>query len=164
MKIRMAVENDWQRIIDIYNQAIKKGKCTADTELVSVESKKEWLKEHSLGRFPIFVCANDSKEIIGWCSLSEYRKGRKALSKTAEISYYIHNDYQGQGIGSQLMKFALQEAPKYGIKNLFAILLDVNDGSIRLLGKFGFKKWGHLPDIANFDDFVCGQYIYGRKV
>jgi len=33
-----------------------------------------------------------------------------------------------------------------------------------LLEKFGFEKWGHLPDIAIIDDTICGQFIYGKKL
>ena len=104
------------------------------------------------------------KKITGWCSLSAHRKGRMALENVAEISYYVEHSYRGQGIGRQLMQHALLEAPKLGLHNLFAILLDINQISIRLLEKNGFSQWGHLPDIAEFPDKICGQFIYGRKV
>jgi L-amino acid N-acyltransferase YncA len=37
------------------------------------------------------------------------------------------------------------------IKHLFAIVLEDNQASIRLLEKMGFEKWGYLPRVADFD-------------
>jgi len=49
------------------------------------------------------------------------------------------------------------------VKTLFGILLDINVPSVRLLEKFGFKLWGHMPNIADFDGKECGHYIYGKR-
>ena len=103
-------------------------------------------------------------ETLGWCSLSAHRRGRMALRNVAEISYYVDQDHRRKGIGRQLMQHALEQAPKLGLHNLFAILLDVNQTSVELLEKNGFSRWGHLPGIAEFPDKTCGQFIYGRKV
>ncbi len=62
------------------------------------------------------------------------------------------------------MRHALDTAAECGLHNLFAILLDTNTASIALLKKYGFKQWGHLPDIAEFPDRICGQFIFGRPV
>jgi phosphinothricin acetyltransferase len=165
MQIHIATANDLAQIVAIYNQAISKGNCTADTETIEITEKYDWFKEHTPEKYPIFVITGEKdKEIYGWCSLSAHRKGRKALVNVAEISYYVKNEQQGKGIGNKLMAHALELAPKCGLHNLFAILLDTNQISIALLEKYGFKKWGHFPDIAEFPDRVCGQFIYGRKV
>ena len=87
-----------------------------------------------------------------------------ALSDTAEISYYVRGDSQGQGIGSALVEHAIREARHLGKRILFGILLERNEASIRLMHKCGFELWGRLPDVAAFDgDFVSHLY-YGRKV
>ena len=82
----------------------------------------------------------------------------------AEISYYVHRAYRRRGVADVLMEYALKNSAGLGFRNLMAILLDQNTASIRLLEKHGFRRWGHLPDIADFDGTVCGQFIYGRKV
>ena len=161
--IWVANEKDWPDITRIYNQAIDDRYCTADTEHISVDSRREWLRQHDGRQYPIFVAEKDGR-IIGWCSLSPYRPGRKALRTAAEISYYIERDYRKQGVGSKLMAHAIEEAGRYGFKNLFAILLDVNTVSVKLLEQFGFVKWGHLPGIIDIDGTICGHFIYGRKL
>ncbi len=163
MPIRIANPNDLKQIITIYNQAIAEGNCTADTHSLTVAERQDWFASHSPKKYPIFVTEEDGI-ITGWCSLSAHRKGRMALQNVAEISYYVDKNHRGKGVGRQLLQHALQEAPKLGLHNLFAILLDINLLSVTLLEKNGFSKWGHLPDIAEFPDKTCGQYIYGRKV
>ena len=165
MQIRIATADDLEQIVAIYNQAVLRGNCTADTEPLDVSERQDWFNEHTPGEYPIFVITGEDKQDIhGWCSLSAHRKGRMALAKVAEISYYVDSTQQGKGIGKKLMRYALEEAPRCGLHNLFAILLDTNQESIALLEKYGFKQWGHLPEIAEFSDRVCGQFIYGRKV
>ncbi len=165
MQIRIAALNDLEQMVAIYNQAVVRGHCTADTEPLQTAQRKEWFYEHTPDKYPLFVFVGDKEgDIRGWCSLSAHRKGRMALANVAEISYYVDENHQQQGIGKQLMAHALQEAPKCGLHNLFAILLDINQVSIALLKKNGFAQWGYLPDIAEFPDRICGQFIYGRKV
>jgi L-amino acid N-acyltransferase YncA len=163
LQIRIAVPADWQAIIDIYNQAVAEPFCTADTEPATLESRSGWLAQHESGQYPIFV-AEQQGAVVGWCSLSPWRAGRKALEKTAEISYYIDRSQRGLGLGSLLLQHALDRCPSLGIGNLLAILLERNAASIRLLEKFAFIRWGHLPEVAEFGSQLCGQYIYGRKV
>lgn len=163
INIRIAHKSDWQTIIDIYNQAVQEIGKTADTELQSVEGRKNWLEQHLNPKYPILLAETNSK-IIGWCSLSPHRPGRKALERTAEISYYIDRDYRKKGIATTLIKAAIEKAKEREITNLFAILLDLNAPSINLLEKMGFEKWGHLPKVAEINGEICGQYIFGKDL
>lgn len=163
IKIRIAVENDVPVITEIYNQAVRLRSATATTEPVSVQHRRAWLIKHALDAYPVFVAECDGA-VVGWCSLSPHRPGRKALRHTAEISYYIHENFRRMGIASRLITHALSQCPRLGLKSLFAILLDINRASVSILEKFGFEQWGHLPNIAEIDGKECGQFIYGRRV
>ena len=163
MHIRTANEKDFADIVKIYNHAVDEKFATADTEHVSLESRKEWFAQHSPQTYPIYV-AEENGEIIGWCSLSPHRPGRKALRTVAEISYYIHKDHRRKGVAISLITNTIESAKNLGFKNLISILLDLNKPSIHILEKFGFGKWGHLPNVAEIDGVICGQYIYGRKL
>lgn len=163
MNIRFATEQDWEDLVNIYNQAVDEKFRTANMEHITVETWQDWLKQHSMETYPIFVIEMDSI-LAGWCSLSPHRPGRAAYRAVAEISYYTHKDYRRRGIADLLVSHALKISPELGFKNLIAVLLDENKASIRLLEKHGFKKWGHLPDIADFETKQCGQYIYGKKI
>jgi len=41
MNIRVAGREDWQKIAGIYNQAVEEKYSTADTDYISVESRKD---------------------------------------------------------------------------------------------------------------------------
>lgn len=163
INIRIAVKSDWQAIIDIYNQAVFEKGRTADTEPQTVDGRSNWLQEHLNPKYPILVAELNTR-IVGWCSVSPHRPGRKALEKTAEISYYIDREFRKRGIAISLVKSAIAKAKEREIKNLFAILLDINTPSINLLEKMRFEKWGHLPNVAEINGQICGQYIYGKKI
>jgi len=163
MTIRPSTTKDIAEIIKIYNHAVDEKFATADSEHVTIESRKDWFAQHSPETYPIYV-AEEKSEIIGWCSLSPHRPGRKALSTVAEISYYIHRDHRRRGIANSLINHTLESAKALGFKNLISILLDLNKPSIHILEKFGFEKWGHLPDVAEIDGVICGQYIFGKRL
>ena len=52
--MRRANENDLPGIVEIYNSTIESRAATADTEKVTVESRREWFGKHSEKR-PILV-------------------------------------------------------------------------------------------------------------
>lgn len=162
MIIRKAQEKDLEAINRIYNQAVEL-KATADTEPVSAASRMDWFGKHDPALYPVFVSEAESR-VTGWLSFSAYRPGRSALRYTAEISYYIDSSFHQTGIGTALVRFAIENAPAYAFRNLFAIILETNTGSIRLMEKCGFEKWGFLPRIADFGGKVCGQVYYGLNL
>jgi L-amino acid N-acyltransferase YncA len=163
LNFRIAGADDLPAIVEIYNQAVATKQATAELTPVSVESRRDWLAGHLPEHYPIFV-AETVAGVVGWCSLGPYRPGRMALRHTAEISYYIHEDFRRMGIGSRLVAHVVEEGRSRGIKTLIAILLDINAGSIRLLEKLGFRKWGELPRVADFDGEECGHLYYGLRV
>jgi L-amino acid N-acyltransferase YncA len=160
--VRLAVLSDLPPIVDIYNQAIAARNATADTVPFTVEQRLEWFQAHTPEAFPVYVY-EEAGQILGWLSVSSYR-GRLALARTAEVSYYVDYGQHGRGIGSALMRCALADAPRLSKMVYIAILLERNTGSIHLLEKFGFEQWGYLPEVAEFDGRLCGQFYYGKKL
>ena len=161
--IRLAQQSDLPAIVEIYNQAISTKQSTGDLQPVQVEDRVAWFENHAPGKYPIFV-AEDAGMVVGWCSLSSYRQGRAAFRHTAEISYYISFTHHRRGIGTALIEQALSACPRLQIRHLFAIVLESNQASIRLLEKMGFEKWGYLPQVADFDGKEVGHLYYGRHV
>lgn len=161
--IRLAGLEDVPRLTEIYNQAVAVRNATADTVAFTPEQRLGWFNLHTPEAYPIYVCIDPQGQVQGWLSVSPYR-GRPALARTAEISYYVDYAQHGQGIGSALMAHAIREAPRLGRKIYLAIVLEWNMPSRRLLEKFGFERWGYLPEVAEFDGRLCGQWYYGRRV
>ena len=160
--MRPAGIDDLPEIVAIYNAAVATRLSTADTEKVSIESKKEWFQRHTPDRRPIFVHEADG-EIVAWVSFEPFY-GRPAYDHTAEISIYVSPRHQGGGIGRQLLQKSIEIAPKLGIKTLIGFIFSHNVPSLRLFRSFGFGQWGRLPYIAEMDGREYSLLIMGKRV
>ena len=163
LHIRWPVRRELPALVEIYNQAIRSGVATGHTNEFSAQARWHWYRSHGIMDYPIYVMEYD-KQIIGYGSLSHYREGRQAMRNIAEVSFFLDEAYQGKGYGSILLENIINDCPRVKIKTLLAILLDTNKKSVRLLKKHGFKKWGHFPDVIEFEDKTCGQLFYGLKI
>ena len=161
--IRTAQFEDLESIVDIYNDAIDAKFQTGVTDKVTVDGRIDWFNEHTPDKYPLFVYVADNK-VAGWLSISPYRAGRGAFRYSVEISYFVHNDYKKMGIGSQLLLHGINAARQLHYKTAIAIILDKNAASVKLVEKFGFQKWAHLPGVADFDGVECNHVYYGMKL
>jgi L-amino acid N-acyltransferase YncA len=163
MAIRLAQKENLPQINEIYNQAVRQRFCTAHLEPVELKEREKWFFAHVPSKFPVFVFV-DNASVLGWVSLGPYREDRQALAHVAEVSYYVDRKVRGKGIGSRLLKHALEVAPDYGFSVLIAILLDKNPASIALLLKHAFKEWGRMPGIARIGSHEADHLYFGLKL
>jgi phosphinothricin acetyltransferase len=163
MNIRDAKIEDIEHINKVHNNAIREKFKVAYLTPWTKERCFEWFKEHNGKEYPIYVVEIDNA-VIGFVYINPYRPGRIALKQTAEISYFIDKDYRGKGIGKELVEYMESQCYKLGIKTLFAIIIDNIEASIKLIEKCGYKKWGHLPKIAIFDNIEIGHLYYGKRI
>lgn len=161
--IRHAIPNDLREIVEIMNQAIRTRKLIGYTNEFDVKEREEWFLHHSHDTHPLLVAEYDAR-IIGWIGISPYRKGREALNKTVEVSYFIHKDYQRRGAGSKLLNEIATISKQLGKSTILAIIFDTNSGSAGLLEKHNFEKWGVLPDVAELDGKKLHHVYYGKKL
>jgi len=162
LETRLAGPADLGALVEIYNEAVA-AEATADLEPWTVEARRDWLDQHPADRHPVVVATLDA-QVVGWASFSPYRPGRAALRHTAEISYFVRASHHRRGIGSALLRDCLTRCGGLRLHTLFAILLDDNRPSIRLLERFGFERWGALPRVASFGGREVGHLYYGRRV
>jgi len=160
--MRNATEKDLPRIVGIYNSTVPTRLATADTEPVSVESKRPWFLAHTPGRHPILV-HEEAGEVIAWVSFQPFY-GRPAYDHTAEISIYLAPEARGKGLGKRLLREAMDMTPSLGIKTLLGFIFSHNEPSIRLFRGFGFEDWAMLPDIAEMDGREYSLSILGLRL
>lgn len=163
MNIRIAEAKDLIKIEEIYNQAIIAGFQTGDTQPIGMDKRSAWFKEHESSDYPIFVCEYEL-EIIGFTSISPYRKGRMALQKTVEISIYLDKDHQRKGIGHRMIQHAEQKAIQLGYKTIIAIVLEINEASTKMFSKLNYEKWGYLPNVAEFNGINVSHIYFGKQI
>jgi len=160
---RLATIDDLDSINTIFNQAVEAKHQTAAQTPITKEERLNWFQNHDADKNPIFVLEYDGN-IIGWYSLSAYRKNREALDQVAEVTYYLHKDFQRKGYGKSLIEHTIKTAPQYGITALVAILFRHNTASVKLIEKFNFELWGNLPETALIDGKFYDHSIYGLKI
>lgn len=159
-----ATLEDLSRIVEIYNSTVLGRMVTADTEPVTVESRLKWFHEHSPDKRPLWVIHPEgSNEIIGWVSFQSFY-GRPAYNATVEVSIYLDEAVRGQGVGKLALNYALQSAPKYGIKTLLGFIFAHNEPSLKLFKSFGFEEWANMPNIAELDGVERGLIILGKRI
>lgn len=161
--IRLMIDEDLEAINEIYNQAVGMKFSTAHTEPITMKERLAWFRNHDPERFPVYVW-EENGHVSGWIAFSPYRKGRKALQSTSEISYYVDSGHHRRGIGSRLIEHAISIAPQFNFKTLIAILLDPNTASIALLEKYGFELWGDMPGIAEINGGKYNHQYYGLHI
>jgi len=162
MTIRDAKEIDLPAIVAIYNGSIPGRTATADTESVSVESRRRWFCDHDPAKRPLWVAVDD-EVIVGWLSFQSFY-GRPAYHATAELSIYVAPSWLRKGIGGSLLAKAIEQSPQLRLKTLLGFIFAHNAASLRLFEKFGFHHWGFLPGVAELDGVERDLIIVGRRL
>ncbi len=151
--IRTANLDDLPAMLEIYNYEITNTLATFALDEMSLEERKPWFDAHNIENHPLFVYELEGR-VVGYVCLSSYRN-MQAYCSTVELSVYIHHDYQGRGIGNEMMSFILDYAKKDPtIHMVISVITSVNEKSIRMHEKFGFTFCGKIPEAG----FKSGAY------
>ena len=159
---RLAHFDDLPAIVAIYNSTVASREVTADTEPVSVESRRHWFSEHTPEKRPLWVVENGG-QVIGWLSYSNFY-GRPAYSGTAELSIYLHESARGKGLGKYLLTQAIEFAPSVHVHTLLGFIFGHNRPSLALFEAFGFERWATMPRVATLDGVERDLIIVGKRV
>ncbi|HEY2615259.1 MAG TPA: GNAT family N-acetyltransferase [Chthoniobacterales bacterium] len=162
MKIRDAAEADLPAIVEIYNAAVRTRMATAQLDPVSVEERVPWFREHSSDSHPLWVAEIDG-QVAGWLSFHSFIS-RCAYRGAAEISVYVSEKFQRQGVGRCLLEKAIAHSPSLEITALIGCIFGHNQPSLRLFQRSGFQRWGFLPRIARVEEIERDLVIVGRHI
>jgi L-amino acid N-acyltransferase YncA len=163
MPIRHAQPADLDEIVAIYNAAIPGRMATADTEPVTVASRRRWFREFDPARRPLWVLASETDASVrGWLSLRSFY-GRPAYAATAEVGVYVDPASRGRGIARTLLAHALASAPDLRLRTMLAFVFGHNVPSLSLFERAGFARWGLLPRVAELDGVERDLVILGRR-
>jgi len=79
-------------------------------------------------------------EIIGYASIQKFAHPR--LAGTGDLNIYIHQDYQGAGLGTALMVMLLNAANEQSLHRINLEVVADNEKAVHLFRKFGFNVEG----------------------
>jgi phosphinothricin acetyltransferase len=159
--IRHATASDLPSIVEIYNAAIPGRMATADTTPVTVDGREAWFAEFDPARRPLWVTCESDDVPLAWLSLRSFY-GRPAYHETVEIGVYTAPVAQRRGLARALLRHALMQAPKLGIRTVLAFVFGHNRPSLTLFAAEGFATWGTLPEVAELDGVRRDLVILGR--
>jgi len=162
MTIRDATEADLPAIVEIYNAAIPGRMATADTEPVSLESRRAWFADHAPDVRPLWVASLD-RGVVGWLSFQSFY-GRPAYRATAEISVYVAPGHRRAGVARALLARAIDGGPHLRLRTLLGFVFAHNAPSLGLFEGLGFQRWALLPRVAELDGVERDLVIVGRLI
>ena len=144
---RDANGSDLKQIREIMSYYIENTTTNWSEQVLSVKQLRIWLHRHEMKNWPIQVAVDQSGQILGYSSLSDFRN-IDGYKYCAENSVYVKAGYQGYGIGDQLMQKIFEQARKTNIRSIIAMIDSSNNASINFHRKFGFYVAGELKDIG----------------
>lgn len=163
IKFRNAELTDLAKIVEIYNSTVASRMVTADIEEVSVESRQIWFDAHNPVSRPLWVVEDTEGQIIGWVSFSSFHE-RTAYKGTVEVSIYLDISCRGKGYGKTVLQYCIDNAGKFKVNNLVALIFLHNEPSLKLFRHFGFEDWGMLPNVAVLDSVERSLVILGKRL
>ena len=143
-KIEPLEEKHKKEIFEIYKLGIETKNATFNTKVPTWE---EWNNGH-LKHSRFVIKLND--KTVGWIALSPV-SNRCNYSGVAEVSVYIHPDFNGKKLASQLMRKMISESEKNGIWTLQSSIFPENKASLKLHKNFDFRIVGTREKISKMD-------------
>ena len=136
ISVRAMTEVDWPQVAAIYEQGIVSHKATFAQQ---APEYAVWDTEHH--KHTRLVAETADGIIVGWVAIAP-SFARAVYNGVAEISIYIHDDYQHCGVGTMLLEAAAKESERNGIWTLEALIFADNEPSLKLFRKCGYVDLG----------------------
>jgi phosphinothricin acetyltransferase len=143
--IRPVNEGDFAAIAEIVNAHIVGGVAHfADQPTTAADWSEDWQEARAL--FPWLVAERDGS--LGGLAYAKRFNGRAAYDWTAEVSIYLREGVEGQGLGTVLYSWLIPTLDAQGYRCLIAGITTPNPASVRLHQKFGFEYLGTLNRVG----------------
>ena len=88
--------------------------------------------------------------IVGYASVQKFTHPR--LVGTGDLNIYIHQDYQGAGLGTALMVMLLNAANEHSLHRINLEVVADNETAVHLFRKFGFNVEGRRVEAYKSQD------------
>jgi len=134
---------------------------TLQLQLPSLEQWRKRLAEPAEGLFSLVACVED--EVVGGLDLHTFPHHPRRRH-AGQIGMAVRDDWQGKGVGTALMKAAIDLADKW--LNLTRLELEVyvdNAAAIGLYEKLGFGIEGTMVDFAFRDGRYVDSHMMARR-
>jgi phosphinothricin acetyltransferase len=138
--IRELRPDDWPAVRAIYEEGIRGGDATFETETPSWE---RWDAAHP----DLRLVAERDGAVLGWAALSP-SSARYCYRGVGEVSVYVAEQARGAGLGRVLLDELVRRSEQDGYWTLNAGVFPENEASIRLHKACGFREIGFRERIG----------------
>ncbi|HEY1565202.1 MAG TPA: GNAT family N-acetyltransferase [Gaiellaceae bacterium] len=134
VSVRELRSDDWPAVRAIYEDGIRGGDATFETEPPSWEN---WDAAHPELR----LVAERDGEVVGWAALSP-SSARHCYRGVGDVSVYVAADARGAGLGRMLLERLVELFEQADYWTLTAGVFPENEASLRLHRACGFREVG----------------------
>ena len=137
--------DDRESVIDIFNYYVENTFAAYPENKFPYQAYDMFLQMSN--GFPTGTIKDESGRAVGFGMLRSHNP-MPTFSQTAEVTYFIHPDYTGKGLGKTLLGFLEKGAVEKGIKNILVSISSLNSGSIRFHQRNGFLECGRFRRVG----------------
>lgn len=153
---RMAPE-DWPAVRTIYLEGILGGQATFEE---SAPPWEEWDEAHL--KIARLVARADDGSVVGWAALRPVSP-RACYRGVAEVSVYVANKAQRQGVGRALLREIIRVSEENGIWTLQGSVFPENHLSLKMCDVCGFRQVGRRKHVAKMDGLWRDTVMVERR-
>ena len=143
--IRPISNNDRESIMDIFNYYVENSFAAYPENKLPYQAF-DILLQMSNG-FPTGSIIDQKGKIVGFGMLRAHNP-TPTFSQTAEVTYFIHPDHTGKGVGKMLLGFLEKGAVEKSITNMLAHISSLNPNSIKFHQQNGFIECGRFKKVG----------------
>ena len=159
LRVRHAEPDDYAAVRDIFNCP----RAQAGTLQLPYPALELWRQRFAAppeGTYNLVAVAGE--RVVGQLGLhtNPHRPRRR---HAADIGMAVHDDWQGRGVGTALLRAGVELADRW--LNLLRLELEVytdNEAAIRLYERFGFEREGTLRRYAFRDGVYVDAHLMAR--
>jgi len=137
--------DDRGAVVDIFNHYVDNSFAAYPETHLPYEAFDKLL-ELSRG-YPTVAARDEHGALLGFGMLRPYSP-IPAFAHTAEVSYFVHPDHCGHGVGTAMLGYLVKQARAQGLTSVLAGISSRNEPSLAFHRKQGFVEAGRLRDIG----------------
>lgn len=142
--IRPVISEDWPAITGIFNHFIVESFAAYSDQPVPENFFPD--RYRSQAAYPFLVAERDGR-VVGFAYLAPFHPA-PTMKHAANLTYFIHPDFTGQGLGGRFMELLFAEGQKMGITNFLANISSLNPGSLHFHRNHGFTECGRMLGVG----------------
>ena len=155
IEIRSIKEDEAEEVIEVIKKITSQTGdfLLRDLEEVTftVESEKEWIKNHLTEEKAYVLGVYVDGHYIGNSELRQMAKLNK-MKHRAEIGIAFLDEYTNKGIGTTILNYQIEQAKRLGYEILQLSVVSRNEKAIHTYKKVGFNECGRIEKAFKYKD------------